>query len=72
MLGLTYQMYCNTAVEDMFEGWRAQMSWLLLIQFEYSENQVFHIDFGITLTFDIDLDRIGGSNVVHIGREILN
>ena len=25
-----------------------------------------------TLTFDIDLDRIGGSNVVHIGREILN
>ena len=25
-----------------------------------------------TLTFDIDLDRIGGGNVVHIGREILN
>ena len=25
-----------------------------------------------TLTFDIDLDRIGGGNVMHIGREILN
>ena len=46
MLGLTYQMYCKTAVEDMFEGLRAQMSLLFLIQFEYTENQVFHIDFG--------------------------
>ena len=36
-------------------------------------NDVSHFSIShYTLTFDIDLDRIGGSNVLHIGREILN